>query len=755
MRVQLQSDNSAIFFDGSLATAVVNNTLANVTDHVTVTYNTFGDASSCAAVFARSDDNGGTCAGLTTHTGTVSNFIVQYNYFVHVEEPIHLLNIASGYNPPRTQSVADNIDIEFNYIVSYKRIGTEIQTAVVNHPVIFQHNVVQDPPSPTYGTFATSFACCTQGFLQGSSTISPALIFNDSVLITSIPASRCPPYGVEFWGSGAQGTNSLVQGAFCNGYTWGFGSGAWAINNNYICGTTISSGGYITNEERGTNPPSQSGNVTGPVCSARASTAATISPAAGAYTSPPTITLADSGANTSVWYTVDGSTPVPGSGTTRLYSGPFNITVPVTIKAVGMWGVAPQPTSYPANYGYVPSAVATATYTASGGLALSSVALSNGGAVHTLVTGTSVAMTATCSYTDGSTTNCNSIDVHGNSVSSWNSSGPAVAITAGGVASGVAAGTANLTATVAGLTTPVWPMAVTTPTVSLSSVLLQTTGGVASLVAGGVNQLLGTCSYSDGSMTNCAVADANGNVVSPWTSSAPTVATVSSSGVVTALAAGSTQLTATVTPGMTTTQWGQPVYNTAGVTYPGAINATYLVLGSQPGGYSGVSCSFYLPPGTLTVGAKYDCGLIPAPTPTTQGTAWQCWYTYTVSSSASPGGFVTGALNNCGNLADGTAWWVGVDTNQSGASPAGFYNCGGACSGAVPAGGSGTYPYRYIAAPYGTRSGMATAMIGGNHTQAAQYVTLGQPSAVSNAVPLTVSAAAPTLVPLTWVPRAA
>ncbi len=34
-------------------------------------------------------------------------------------------------------------------------------------------------------------------------------------------------------------------------------------------------------------------------------------------------------------------------------------------------------------------------------------------------------------------------------------------------------------------------------------------------------------------------------------------------------------------------------------------------------------------------------------------------------------------------------------------------------------------------------------MIGGNHTQAAQYVTLGQPSAVSNAVPLTVSAAGP------------
>ncbi len=309
-----------------------------------------------------------------------------------------------------------------------------------------------------------------------------------------------------------------------------------------------------------------------------------------------------------------------------------------------MWGVAPQPTSYPANYGYVPSAVATATYTASGGLALSSVALSNGGAVHTLVTGTSVAMTATCNYTDGSTTNCNSIDVHGNSVSSWNSSSPAVAITASGVASGVAAGTANLTATVARLTTPVWPMAVTTPTVSLSSVLLQTTGGVASLVAGGVNQLLGTCSYSDGSMTNCAVPDANGNVVSPWTSSAPAVATVSSSGVVTALAAGSTQLTATVTPGMTTTQWGQPVYNTAGVTYPGAINATYLVLGEPAWGLLRGELQLLSAAGHADGGREVRLRPDSGAYANDAGHAWPCWYTYTVSRSASPGGFVTGPV---------------------------------------------------------------------------------------------------------------
>jgi hypothetical protein len=75
------------------------------------------------------------------------------------------------------------------------------------------------------------------------------------------------------------------------------------------------------------------------------------------------VTLSDTGANTGVWYTTDGSTPVPGSGTAQYYSGPFTISSSTVVKAVGMWGAANQPSSYPAGYGYVPSAVVTATFT--------------------------------------------------------------------------------------------------------------------------------------------------------------------------------------------------------------------------------------------------------------------------------------------------------------------------------------------------------------------------------------------------------
>jgi hypothetical protein len=185
--------NSAVFLDGYLSSSVSNNTLAQVTNNVTITNNTFGDATSCTAVFNQADDNGGTCAGITMHTGTASNIFIRNNLFYHLEEPIHFSQLNGGFNPPATESVSDNVHIEYNYFLNYMRIGTEIQTGVVNHSLFFQHNVVQDPPTPTYGTYATSFACCTAGFNQGASGYDPSLIFNDNVLITSI-GSRCPPY---------------------------------------------------------------------------------------------------------------------------------------------------------------------------------------------------------------------------------------------------------------------------------------------------------------------------------------------------------------------------------------------------------------------------------------------------------------------------------------------------------------------------------------------------------------------------------
>jgi hypothetical protein len=76
------------------------------------------------------------------------------------------------------------------------------------------------------------------------------------------------------------------------------------------------------------------------------------------------VTLSDPGLNTAVWYTIDGSTPVPGSGAAQYYTGPFTITNNTTVKAVGMWGAPNQPVRYPSGYGYIPSSVVSASFIA-------------------------------------------------------------------------------------------------------------------------------------------------------------------------------------------------------------------------------------------------------------------------------------------------------------------------------------------------------------------------------------------------------
>jgi Chitobiase/beta-hexosaminidase C-terminal domain len=345
-----------LFFDGAMWS-----TLSNVL----VEYNTFGDPTSCTAVFATPVDEGGYCAGVVTSQGTNQNVTIEYNNFIHLEEGIHINQLAT-FNPGGANSVCISCTLEYNYIVNYHRIGIEVQTSSPTNSLLLEHNVIADPLNSSWGTFAVSLACCVSGVIQGAPGFSPALIFDDNVLIATQPiGSECPPFGVEFWGTGSQGTNSLIQGNFCNGYAWGYGGAPWTISNNYLCGPNMgSSSSHIANEEHTTNAPAQIGNTLSTTCAATASVVPAISPAGGTFSGSQVVTLSDTGPNTGIWYTTDGSVPRPGSGTTQLYTGPFIITNSTTVIAVGMWGAPNQPTGYPAGYGYIPSAGVAETYVA-------------------------------------------------------------------------------------------------------------------------------------------------------------------------------------------------------------------------------------------------------------------------------------------------------------------------------------------------------------------------------------------------------
>src|SRR5439155_1612463 len=74
----------------------------------------------------------------------------------------------------------------------------------------------------------------------------------------------------------------------------------------------------------------------------------TFSPAPGTYTSSVSVTISDSTAGATIYYTTDGSTPTPGS---TPYAGPIPVTQTTTLRAMA------------AASGMANSAVASGTYT--------------------------------------------------------------------------------------------------------------------------------------------------------------------------------------------------------------------------------------------------------------------------------------------------------------------------------------------------------------------------------------------------------
>jgi hypothetical protein len=347
------NSEAGLYFDGNLNTTVNN---------ILIQYNTFGDANSCTVVFATVADDGGYCAGIYQQTGIASNWTVDYNTFEHVEEGMHFHQICNGCAAGTNVSVVTNIEFAHNYLHHWHRIGLEVQSQVVGTGINSSHNVYDTPLNSSWSTMAISMACCTGGRTAGTSA-APAQpnITNDNVIITTVNQMvgdfYSPVIGIEMWG-GTQSSASYnyIGGGYGNQITWGYNSAPMYIENNYLCAPYMP-GQYITDEESSA-APTLANNTTSPTCQAMPTTAPAITQTSSAVT----ITDAGvSGANQtiSIYYTTDGSTPTVAS---TLYTGPFTPAAGAVIKAIGMWGVAPQPTSFPSGLGYVPSSVVTATF---------------------------------------------------------------------------------------------------------------------------------------------------------------------------------------------------------------------------------------------------------------------------------------------------------------------------------------------------------------------------------------------------------
>ena len=370
----VQPSTAGIFFDGgSDNTRSANN--------VTITWNQIGDSKSCTTPnnamtdYDSPEDYEGNCEGIGVAT-SVNGMVIENNIIGPVGEGIHVLCYGNNCEPNQTPAgpITNNLTAMYNDFVGIHRIAWEEQPQATQN-VVFKYNTEHDATNPYFGNFALSLACCDSG------ATAPGIDVSDNVLIQNTSPYVRYGYGIEAWGLGATYNNNLIQGLGSpQGIAWCYGTGSGTVSYNTVQGpnyspssVTYGGNGYIGNE--GTNsgcsmssPATVTGNVTGTTPQAVTSVAPTISPASGAQTYPLTVTLTDPGytsgpqplGNTSIYYTTDGSTPTVNS---TLYTGPITLSSPATVKAIGMWGSGANVKTYPAGYGFVPSAAVSTSYT--------------------------------------------------------------------------------------------------------------------------------------------------------------------------------------------------------------------------------------------------------------------------------------------------------------------------------------------------------------------------------------------------------
>jgi hypothetical protein len=302
----------------------------------TISWNQFGAAGDCGAIMniytyqgGTYDAIGGQCAAIGSHVN-LTNLNITNNTITQQEQG---MKFYEGGSSAGTVYQYSNVNIVANDISFIHRIFIEAQAAGQN----YAHNDIHDPVMPAWGSW---------GF---STPQSGATNQTDNLMIEN--SDKGGPGAFEFWGNGLA-TGNLVQGAWGCAFQWGY------FGPSQISGNTVQmpSGCYVNNEENlaGGNAPSVGTNNfstnVGPVTS----TTPTASASATGL-----ITLSDSMPNSTVYYTVDGSAPSVNS---TPYCQPFQVASGVTVNALGMWGAANQPKSYPAGYGYLPSPPVSVSY---------------------------------------------------------------------------------------------------------------------------------------------------------------------------------------------------------------------------------------------------------------------------------------------------------------------------------------------------------------------------------------------------------
>jgi hypothetical protein len=361
--------DTLIWFDGD-----DNDPPSNYDNNNTIQWNIFGNSNDGTSTNADCgvlsdifyyqggyyDQIGGYCAAIALHSST-NNFTVNNNIIQYQEEGFKLYEGGSVANQLFYDS---NLKFAYNDLSFIHRIAVEGQQNA-NPTMNFNFNDLHDEAYPAWSTWGFSLP---EG---GASNCENNVLIANTLRVASTTGG---PGAVEFWGSGSC-NNNLVQGYWGAGMQFGFGGAPWTMDYNVI--QQLANTSYINNEENiNCCYPEMLGNAESQQLGVETSAAPTISLAStDTASSGVSVTLMDTGAtnggsgpqgNTTIYYTTDGSTPTTSSTVCNPTPGSngciISVATGATIKAIGMWGSINQPKSYPTGYGFVPSAVVTASF---------------------------------------------------------------------------------------------------------------------------------------------------------------------------------------------------------------------------------------------------------------------------------------------------------------------------------------------------------------------------------------------------------
>ena len=447
----------------------------SVWNNLQVLWNIFGAPGDCSALMNtysyngnNYDKYGGFCDAVDLHTST-TNLTMDYNRTVYLEEGFKFQEPGpngeqvGASDPSANQYIQTNTNVMYNDFGGIHRIAIEAQDTP-NPTENFNYNDWHDPVYPGYGSFTFSLPQYKNG--ASYSNMNSNISYNVFASNVAVGSGGLYIPGVEFWGTG-QANYNLYQGNLACGAQFGFGNTPWELNYNTYQGN----GSNVCNEEnQNTNPnPTQTGNTSATNVSALTSVAPDIYPSSGTSGSTQTVTFINPGtnrdANTGIWVTTDGSIPVPGSGSAKYYSSgqTLDVTEATTVKAVGMWGAANQPYSYPAGFGYVPSNVVTEWIPGPPTKRLVSAFLVSKGNVASIPVGSTLQFIANGVYSDGTVAPLP--DSEGDVVTAWNTSNHAVAkISSLGHVTAMGVGTVTIEGMIGDIKASTSQLTVTVPT---------------------------------------------------------------------------------------------------------------------------------------------------------------------------------------------------------------------------------------------------------------------------------------------------